>query len=81
MDEYSTDLAVAKPKLALDKASATSMGCPMMGFDVGYQLGVESKAIAAVVAAFWVYLLRIASKSYVDDNTKPGVITGFKLQN
>jgi hypothetical protein len=46
LGEYSTDLAVAKP----DVASATSTGCPMMGFDIGYQLDFELKAIAAVVA-------------------------------
>jgi hypothetical protein len=52
LSKYSTDLAVAKPELALDMVLATSIGCPMMGFDIGYQLDVELKAVAAVVVAF-----------------------------
>jgi hypothetical protein len=52
LGEYLTDLTVAKPELAPDMASATSTECPMMGFDVGYQLDVESKAMVAVVVAF-----------------------------
>jgi hypothetical protein len=35
LDEYSTDLAVAKPELALDIALVTLTEYPMTGFDVG----------------------------------------------
>ena len=77
--EYSTDLAVAKLELALDVASATPTGCPIMGFDVGYQLYVELKAFAAVVVAFSGHLLRIASRSYIGDDVKVRGITGFRL--
>jgi len=49
------DLAVAKLELTLELALASATACPMIGFDIGYQLSVVLTAIAVAAELFKLY--------------------------